>query len=220
MVLGGSTDLRGWAAIFESAALYSFSSAPNRNWSSSFPPGDETQQYLSTAAAGNKYDFELSVGSTWAKTERSRLESHLRDTIKKCITETYHDTLMPNYSVGRKPRVFGGGWFEGSRDPENQPYHPALDRSPRSKRDHGPGVEHPDSAENSSAAPSHYSPGGLQAYQGKTMDGFPNLFITIGSNTAKRHTSISLAIENQVQFSKILNGDATMVEGKRTAEIS
>jgi cation diffusion facilitator CzcD-associated flavoprotein CzcO len=67
--------------------------------------------------------------------------------------------------------------------------------------------------------------GGPQAYQGTAMDGFPNLFITIGPNTANGHTSILLAIENQVQYSlkfisKILKGDATIVEVKKSAEIA
>ncbi|EFQ94419.1 hypothetical protein CFE70_000719 [Pyrenophora teres f. teres 0-1] len=67
--------------------------------------------------------------------------------------------------------------------------------------------------------------GGPQAYQGTAMDGFPNLFITIGPNTANGHTSILIAIENQVQYSlkfisQILAGDATLVEVKKSAEMA
>ena len=67
--------------------------------------------------------------------------------------------------------------------------------------------------------------GGPQAYMGTAMDGFPNLFIIFGPNTATGHSSVILATENMVENSlhfigPILNGDVTTVEVKHEAEVS
>ena len=67
--------------------------------------------------------------------------------------------------------------------------------------------------------------GGPQAYLGTAMDGFPNLFIIFGPNTATGHSSVILASENMVEYSlkfiePILNGDVKTVEVKKEAEVS
>ncbi len=67
--------------------------------------------------------------------------------------------------------------------------------------------------------------GGPQAYMGSAMDGFPNLFIIFGPNTATGHSSVILASENMVEYSlkfieRILNGDVKTVEVKKEAEVS
>ncbi len=67
--------------------------------------------------------------------------------------------------------------------------------------------------------------GGTQAYMGAAMDGFPNLFLIFGPNTATGHSSVILATENMVNYSlhfikKILAGDVTTVEVKKAAEIA
>lgn len=67
--------------------------------------------------------------------------------------------------------------------------------------------------------------GGPQAYLGNAMDGFPNYFIIFGPNTATGHSSVIYATENMVQYSlkmmkPILQGDATLVEVKKEAEIA
>lgn len=214
-------------------------------------------------AAGNEYDFRLFGSTSWAETQRLQVESHLRGAIKSSTPEKYHSILIPNYSIGCKRRVFGGGWFEGLMDSKidltTQPLTEVRERSVII----GPGRTYPDPADEISTAPTHRQElpadmiitangfrvlhwahplkifgrhginlvelmntrGGPQAYQGTAMDGFPNLFITIGPNTANGHTSILLAIENQVQYSlkfisKILNGDATIVEVKKSAEVA
>lgn len=66
--------------------------------------------------------------------------------------------------------------------------------------------------------------GGPQAYQGTAMDGFPNFLIIFGPNTATGHSSVILATENMVNYALnfvrlVLQGDATMFEIKRTAEM-
>jgi cation diffusion facilitator CzcD-associated flavoprotein CzcO len=67
--------------------------------------------------------------------------------------------------------------------------------------------------------------GGAQAYQGTAMDGFPNLFLIFGPNTATGHSSVVMASENMVMYSLnfiklILVGDATTVEVKKEAEVA
>ncbi|KAL8838053.1 MAG: hypothetical protein Q9170_002289 [Blastenia crenularia] len=67
--------------------------------------------------------------------------------------------------------------------------------------------------------------GGPQAYLGLAMDGFPNLFIIFGPNTATGHSSVVLASENMVEYSikvikKILRGDITTAEIKKESEVA
>ncbi|KAL8970514.1 MAG: hypothetical protein Q9183_001485 [Haloplaca sp. 2 TL-2023] len=67
--------------------------------------------------------------------------------------------------------------------------------------------------------------GGPQAYLGLAMDGFPNLFIIFGPNTATGHSSVILASENMVEYSikfikKILHGDVSTIEVKKEAEVA
>lgn len=67
--------------------------------------------------------------------------------------------------------------------------------------------------------------GGPQAYLGLAMDGFPNLFIIFGPNTATGHSSVILASENMVEYTikvitKILRGDVALAEIKKESEIA
>ncbi|KAL9007186.1 MAG: hypothetical protein Q9188_000120 [Gyalolechia gomerana] len=67
--------------------------------------------------------------------------------------------------------------------------------------------------------------GGPQAYLGLAMDGFPNLFIIFGPNTATGHSSVVLASENMVEYTikvvkKILHGDVTTAEVKKESEVA
>ncbi|KAL8910846.1 MAG: hypothetical protein Q9171_003884 [Xanthocarpia ochracea] len=67
--------------------------------------------------------------------------------------------------------------------------------------------------------------GGPQAYLGLAMDGFPNLFIIFGPNTATGHSSVILASENMVEYNlklikKILRGDITTAEVKKESEMA
>ncbi|KAL8975072.1 MAG: hypothetical protein Q9197_000708 [Variospora fuerteventurae] len=67
--------------------------------------------------------------------------------------------------------------------------------------------------------------GGPQAYLGLAMDGFPNLFIIFGPNTATGHSSVILASENMVEYTikvikKILHGDVALAEIKKESEIA
>ena len=67
--------------------------------------------------------------------------------------------------------------------------------------------------------------GGPQAYLGLAMDGFPNLFIVFGPNTATGHSSVILASENMVEYNiklikKILHGDAKIIEVKKESEMA
>jgi hypothetical protein len=67
--------------------------------------------------------------------------------------------------------------------------------------------------------------GGAQAYQGTAMDGFPNMFLIFGPNTATGHSSVVMASENMVNYSLnfiklILNGDAKTVDVKKEAEMA
>ena len=67
--------------------------------------------------------------------------------------------------------------------------------------------------------------GGPQAYLGLAMDGFPNLFIIFGPNTATGHSSVILASENMVEYNlklikKILRGDITIAEVKKESEMA
>ncbi|KAL8896353.1 MAG: hypothetical protein Q9192_003143 [Flavoplaca navasiana] len=67
--------------------------------------------------------------------------------------------------------------------------------------------------------------GGPQAYLGLAMDGFPNLFIVFGPNTATGHSSVILASENMVEYNikmikKILHGDVKTIEVKKDAEVA
>ena len=67
--------------------------------------------------------------------------------------------------------------------------------------------------------------GGPQAYMGNAMDGFPNLFIIFGPNTATGHTSVILASENMVEYTlkfikRILKGDVRTFEVKKEKEMA
>lgn len=67
--------------------------------------------------------------------------------------------------------------------------------------------------------------GGAQAYMGNAMDGFPNLFMIFGPNTATGHSSVILASENMVEYTvkfikKILLGDVKTFEVKKESEIA
>ncbi|KAL6718040.1 hypothetical protein ACLMJK_004125 [Lecanora helva] len=67
--------------------------------------------------------------------------------------------------------------------------------------------------------------GGPQAYMGSAMDGFPNLFIVFGPNTATGHSSVILASENMVEYTikfirKILKGDVKTFEVKKEKEVA
>ncbi|KAL8763405.1 MAG: hypothetical protein Q9184_000793 [Pyrenodesmia sp. 2 TL-2023] len=67
--------------------------------------------------------------------------------------------------------------------------------------------------------------GGPQAYLGLAMDGFPNLFIIFGPNTATGHSSVILASENMVEYTikvikKILHGEITIAEIKKESEVA
>ncbi|KAI9735265.1 MAG: hypothetical protein M1834_001855 [Cirrosporium novae-zelandiae] len=65
--------------------------------------------------------------------------------------------------------------------------------------------------------------GGAQAYQGATMDGFPNMFVIFGPNTATGHSSVVLGIENMVMYSlhfmkRILSGEVSSYDVKEEVE--
>ncbi|KAH0536178.1 hypothetical protein FGG08_006917 [Glutinoglossum americanum] len=65
--------------------------------------------------------------------------------------------------------------------------------------------------------------GGPQAYNGTSMDGFPNFFILFGPNTVTGHTSVIMSTEYMINYSlkfikPILEGDVSQVEVKREAE--
>ena len=45
-----------------------------------------------------------------------------------------------------------------------------------------------------------WSDGGMAAYKGTTVHGFPNLFMLTGPNTAQGHTSVVFVIESQVAY--------------------
>lgn len=65
--------------------------------------------------------------------------------------------------------------------------------------------------------------GGPQAYMGNAVDGFPNLFIIFGPNTATGHSSVILASENMVEYTlkfikKLLHGDVKTFDVKREKE--
>lgn len=65
--------------------------------------------------------------------------------------------------------------------------------------------------------------GGPQAYMGTAMDGFPNLFLIFGPNTATGHSSVILASENMVNYTlkfiaPILKGDVKTYEVTEAAE--
>lgn len=67
--------------------------------------------------------------------------------------------------------------------------------------------------------------GGPQAYLGLAMDGFPNLFIIFGPNTATGHSSVILASENMVEYTvkvvkMILHGDVAIAEIKKESEVA
>jgi hypothetical protein len=67
--------------------------------------------------------------------------------------------------------------------------------------------------------------GGAQAYQGTAMDGFPNMFLIFGPNTATGHSSVVMASENMVNYSLkfiklLLDGEASTVDVKKEAEIA
>lgn len=67
--------------------------------------------------------------------------------------------------------------------------------------------------------------GGAQAYMGNAMDGFPNLFIIFGPNTATGHSSVILASENMVEYTlkfikRILKGDVKTFEVRKEREIA
>ncbi|KAL9600142.1 MAG: hypothetical protein Q9219_003398 [cf. Caloplaca sp. 3 TL-2023] len=67
--------------------------------------------------------------------------------------------------------------------------------------------------------------GGPQAYLGLAMDGFPNLFIIFGPNTATGHSSVILASENMVEYTikvikQILRGNITTAEIKKESEVA
>ncbi|KAH0565931.1 hypothetical protein GP486_000684 [Trichoglossum hirsutum] len=67
--------------------------------------------------------------------------------------------------------------------------------------------------------------GGPRAYNGTSMDGFPNFFMLFGPNTATGHSSVILASEQMVNYSlkfikPILEGDVSQVEVKREAQES
>ncbi|KAL8907263.1 MAG: hypothetical protein Q9207_001504 [Kuettlingeria erythrocarpa] len=67
--------------------------------------------------------------------------------------------------------------------------------------------------------------GGPQAYLGLAMDGFPNLFIIFGPNTATGHSSVILASENMIEYTikvikKILHGEVATAEVKKESEIA
>ncbi|KAI9827508.1 MAG: hypothetical protein M1832_004858 [Thelocarpon impressellum] len=67
--------------------------------------------------------------------------------------------------------------------------------------------------------------GGAQAYLGTAMDGFPNMFLIFGPNTATGHSSVILASENMVNYSlkfikPILSGEVSSFEVKREAEVA
>jgi cation diffusion facilitator CzcD-associated flavoprotein CzcO len=66
--------------------------------------------------------------------------------------------------------------------------------------------------------------GGAQAYLGTALDDFPNFFMIFGPNTATGHSSVVMASENMVNHSLkfiklILNGEASLVEVKKEAEM-
>lgn len=67
--------------------------------------------------------------------------------------------------------------------------------------------------------------GGPQAYLGLAMDGFPNLFIIFGPNTATGHSSVILASENMVEYTikvikKILHGEVATAEIRKESEVA
>ena len=45
-----------------------------------------------------------------------------------------------------------------------------------------------------------WAAGGMSAYKGTTVRGFPNLFVLIGPNTTQGHTSMVFIIESQVAY--------------------
>jgi cation diffusion facilitator CzcD-associated flavoprotein CzcO len=45
-----------------------------------------------------------------------------------------------------------------------------------------------------------WAAGGMSAYKGTTVHGFPNLFVLVGPNTGQGHTSMVFIIESQVAY--------------------
>jgi cation diffusion facilitator CzcD-associated flavoprotein CzcO len=46
----------------------------------------------------------------------------------------------------------------------------------------------------------HFAEGGMQAYKGATVHGFPNMFFVVGPNTGLGHSSMVFMIESQVAY--------------------
>ena len=170
---------------------------------------------------------------------RVRAERYMR----KAAPKEYHDIIIPDFPIGCKRRIWDSGYMNALHKPNmHLTTDKVLEILPQGLRTTTGIVEvdaiilatgfdlreplAPMKITGRDSLDIHKqwnSQGGAGAYSCVAVNGFPNMFMVAGPNTATGHTSVVIAAENTTNLSlrvlkPVLDGTAATVEPKQDAE--
>ncbi|KAJ5288160.1 flavoprotein [Penicillium angulare] len=178
----------------------------------------------------------------------ARLREKHRQKVEKYMRETaptkYHDTLIPDFDVGCKRRIFDGGYLKSlHNDKLNLTQKKITEILPdgiNTTNGFYPAdvivlatgfltntfLPYTQIRGSEGTVTEHWDRyDGPGAYNCSAMSGFPNFFLSLGPNAATGHTSALMAAENSVNYAlrvlrPVLNGEAASINLKQEAEDS
>ncbi|KAK1749845.1 ACB 4-hydroxyacetophenone monooxygenase [Echria macrotheca] len=201
------------------------------------------QRFLITLATEAEYfsgAYHMKEWSAWARRMYERAATKY---IKTTAPEKYHDLLIPDFEIGCRRRIYDGGYLASLySDKITLTNEPILEVVPEGIRTRN-GVTKADviilangfqtnkfmvgidvAGRDGEDIHEHWDKlGGTVAYNSAAVSNFPNFFLVCGPNSGTGHTSLTLAIENEINFAlriikPVLDGKASSVELKAEAE--
>ncbi|CAI7628562.1 unnamed protein product [Penicillium manginii] len=171
---------------------------------------------------------------------RKRVEKYMRQT----APAKYHDTLIPDFDVGCKRRIFNGGYLESLHNDKlflqqakiteitpdgirtTEKFYPADVIVLATGFQTNKFLPYTEIHGLEGSISDHWARyDGPGAYNCSVMSGFPNFFLLLGPNAATGHTSALMAAENSVNYAlrvlkPILDGKVASMNLKQEAEDS
>ncbi|KAJ5555993.1 flavoprotein [Penicillium frequentans] len=176
----------------------------------------------------------------------ARLREKRRQKVEKYMRATapakYHDTLIPDFDVGCKRRIFDGGYLQSLHNEKltltetkiidilpdgistTNGFYPADVIVLATGFQTNTFLPYTQIRGSKGSVSEHWDRyDGPGAYNCSAMSGFPNFFLLLGPNAATGHTSALMAAENSVNYAlrilkPILDGKAASVNLKQEAE--
>ncbi|KAJ5414507.1 flavo-protein [Penicillium cosmopolitanum] len=169
---------------------------------------------------------------------RQKVEKYMRET----APAKYHDTLIPDFDVGCKRRIFNGGYLESLHNEKlfleetkiteitpdgirtTDKFYPADVIVLATGFQTNKFLPYTEIHGLEGTISDHWARyDGPGAYNCSAMSGFPNFFLLLGPNAATGHTSALMAAENSVNYAlrvlkPVLDGKAASINLKQEAE--